>query len=283
MLTVKHPDISALQNVITFTRENSILKGVVTPNPTSPGADYFWTVPIGVKKILISIVGAGAGGGGGHATGGGGGGGGAGEGTVDYPLIVVENTDIVLRVGAGGAGGAVGLNGANGTISYVVRDNDNLSTDTPPRMNTNKGGWGGTAGQPINGGRGGDSAPTTTVNGIVPGGVGGTAGVNGSMGSNSVQLGFLNSGAAGGGGGSTTSTGGRGGFSQFVSSSPGAGNSSGGGGASSLLGLGGSGGVINTAGVTPGISQPNFGSGGGGGGQNAAGGNGSNGVVTITY
>ena len=264
-----------------YSRSFSNTNGIILAG----GPTWVFTVPTNIYKINVSANGGGAGGGGGFAGGGGGGGGGASEGVIDYPLDVVPGETFDITVGNFGAGGAIGANGSNGTITLFTRVNTNLISNTPPRLNAFKGGYGGRAGVALSGGNGGDSAPTTTGTGLATGGVGGNGAVNATVGQNSVTLNLTNSGGAGGGGGSPTSLGGRGGYSQFTSVAAGAGNAAGGGGGSSMMGNGGQGSASGVAGLDPTENDTliNFGGGGGGGGANAAGGNGSIGCVIVRY
>jgi len=74
-----------------------------------------WTCPVGVQKVLVTVIGGGGGGsGGGFSTAGkNGGGGGYGTGV----LTVTPGTVYTVTIGSGGAGGTFSINGSAGGTS----------------------------------------------------------------------------------------------------------------------------------------------------------------------
>jgi len=167
-----------------------------------------FTIPAGITRVKVTVVGGGGGGGGGGEVGcdniPGGAGGGGGTAIKWLTGLTPTNTLSVTR-GAGGAGGAVTINGTSGGTSSVASGTQSITTIS------------------ATGGSGG-AYPTTA-----PGGAGGAGGA----GSN----GDIN--LTGGGGGPSGGTGG--------SSSLGGGGS-GPGGTGGLYGGGGGGGDDNGAG-----------------------------------
>lgn len=184
-----------------------------------------FTVPSGVTKVYLTMVGGGAGGGSGNTTAGvqGGGGGGAGASLINYPFTVTPAANLTVTIGAGGTGGS----GPPGTTNDGT-DGGSTSFDSVTVVGGVKGlkdggdgGLGGnssstityafdstaaisTAGQTAgvarfrggNGGKGGTSA----------GGGGGSspfgAGTDGGNNNTSASNATANTGAGGGGGGS---------------------------------------------------------------------------------
>ncbi len=240
-----------------------------------------WTVPDGVSKLEVLVVGGG--GGGGASTGfsnAGGGGGGAG-GLVHVPEYpVTAGSGISYAVGAGGTAGSGGNIPGNNGGNSVFGDLTAL------------GGGGGSGGNMVgkSGGSGGGSRINTVVGGTgqqpSQAGLSGQYGfgrnggaVNDAAGSpagGGGGAGAAGAGTAGGAGKSVTITGsavtyaGGGGGGGAQTSTPGAGGSGGGGG-------GGNNGTAPTAGT------PNTGGGGGGGNNSRAGAGGGSGVVIIAY
>ncbi len=72
-------------------------------------ANGTFTVPGGVTKVYLTMVGGG-GGGGGCPGGGAGGGGASGVVLINYPFTVTPAADLTVTIGAAGAGGAAGDN-----------------------------------------------------------------------------------------------------------------------------------------------------------------------------
>lgn len=249
---------------------------------STPGTTTF-TVPAGIKTILVEGIGAGTGGGGGHATGGGGGGGAAGALIQGRSLPVTPGQIIDVIVGQGGAGGAVGANGGNPTVG----------TTKFGTILFLSGNGGGIAGGATSGGAGGQGSGQVYQSGGAgapgPGSGSGTQGVD-----STAFMDFASPGASGGGGAFSAGgavTGGRGGRTTPLSQAGSGGSSStastgaGGGGAAGWpmeATSGSQGGNGGNNGVAGGVST-SYGGGGGGGGSNAAGGAGGNGLIRIYY
>ncbi len=207
---------------------------------TTPGT-YSWTVPIGVTRVLATMIGAGAGGSGGSGTSAGTGGGGAGACTSGWATVTPGSTVSVV-VGTGGNGGAVYSAGNPGGVSSfgsLTANGGSATTGTgasvggvggiapisSPYIGCFAGGTGGTGtnsgggaggGAGGKGGAGGNGNTTTAGSGgiaasyaIIPGGAGGagSAGIAGSGGTGNAPGG----GGAGGGGSTSTYIGGNGG------------------------------------------------------------------------
>lgn len=172
-----------------------------------PGADFgtptvqtytsggVWTKPVGVRRVLVVMIGGGGGGGGGHNINnvthtGGAGGTGGGYAVALYPSASLVPASITVTVGAAGTGGAGGVpgigphTGSDGTESSIVDSNG--FTESAP------GGLGGSGGTTSNystrpygvraGGRGGGRAGAVVTGSSygpiagTPGGGGGGAG-----------------------------------------------------------------------------------------------------------
>lgn len=244
-----------------------------------------WTVPAGVTKVEVLLVGGG--GGGGHTAGGGGGGGGviAREGSANA-VSVNAGTSYSIVVGNGGAGSTGGRGGNGGSTTAF-----GLSAIG----GGGGGGWslGGAAGGSGGGGGGNGSGATAGGTASQPGG---SANAGGSGGNNTG--GSDGKGGGGGGAGSTGSTGAAGskggnGYISFITSTCYAGGGGGGVGngvssAGAAMCGGGAGGRSSTgAGSVGTAGTAGTGGGGGGGGSingaGANGGAGGSGVVVVRY
>lgn len=206
--------------------------------PSAPAESVFFsasgtfTVPQGITKVYLTMIGGG-GGGCGSLTGGSssGGGGGAGAYKINHPITVTPGGSYTVTVGAGGAGGTTGNNGSTGgTTSF-----DSVSAA------------GGQGGQSADGGAGagtGFDASATVSTAAVTGGGQTFKGGNGAA----------RNGAEGGGGGGSpfgagasggTSGNGYDGIAGTVNTGVGGGGGAGGkGGAGASGGNGGSGFVL---------------------------------------
>jgi outer membrane protein OmpA-like peptidoglycan-associated protein len=244
---------------------------------TAPGA-FTFTMPSGVARVDLGIIGGGGGGGGGGSTADqGGGGGGAGQYSLFSDLPVSDVSGSVGAGGSGGTSGGTGSSGATGGDTTVV-----ISTGTI----TVKGGTRGLGGGNVLGAQGGSSGVAISEspprnNGGDPGlgvNIGGGGG-GGDSGNGSANAGF--SGGAGGSGSIRNS----GLFPEFDSYAGGGGGGAGrdGNGNDGTGGVGGSGGGgSGGSGVTagsPGVA--NTGGGGGGGGERSSGGRGGDGLVVV--
>jgi hypothetical protein len=146
-------------------------------------SDGTFTVPAGITKVYLSMVGGGGGGGGLE-----GGGGGGGESLVNFPLTVTPGASLTVTIGAGGTGGtAGGGNGTNGGSTSF----DSISV-AGGSLGTGNSGTGGSGG-------GGVSRNASGV-------TGGTRGLGGGNGADKPGAG-----AGGGGGGTFFGHGGTGG------------------------------------------------------------------------
>ena len=187
---------------------------------------YTWTVPSGITKVKVTLIGGG--GGGGQAIGSqsyfGSGGGGA-SGTNEFFVTgLTPSGTVSVTVGAGGGNGG----GTGGTSSFG------------PYGSQTGGGGGGNGG----GSGGGGGSGSSGNNYGSKGGNGGSTGASNSSGAGGA---ILNNGASGGSGGSTTATtygmwgsvGGGGGGTPGTTG--GSGSSGGGGGGGGGIGNGGSG------------------------------------------
>jgi len=243
-------------NVVTFTASGS------------------WTVPAGVKKVDVFLVGGGGGGGANMYDDACGSGGGTGGIFKFYPAITVTpGVSIPITIGAGGAGGVAGVVG-NGNGFQGSGNNGGYSQF----LNSNYRSGGGIGGYPsgVTGSSSGSGAGGATV---LSGASMGTGGGNKSVGHDGgIEFGtisFNGTGAGGGGaGGGAGYYNGTGGYAGGVGSN---GGGSGGKGATTSGQLDGKSGVNGTVG-----------GGGGGAGANASvagvvGGNGGSGVCIISY
>lgn len=203
-----------------------------------------WTVPAGVSRITVSIVGAGGGGaGGGSGVGNDGGGAGGGVSAAPFTanLAVTAGDAFVFTLGAGGTGGTAGNPSTEGGQTSVTQNGTTVLKLRAFTGAANPGGatggasGGGSVGAPGKGGdptNAGDNAgvtPNSTVltNGVyatggaaATGGGGGAGassayGTGGNGGAGAIGTGGNGSnggpGAGGGGGGGGTVTGGTGG------------------------------------------------------------------------
>ena len=123
-----------------------------------------WTVPAGVHRLKVTIVGGGGGGAGGTFNVVGGGGGGSGGCAIE--IIDVNPSDTInITIGAGGAGGGSSTaGGAGGTSSFGAFCSANGGGGGFPNTSGSYGGAGGTAtGGDLNlTGNGGGNAATAT-------------------------------------------------------------------------------------------------------------------------
>ncbi len=196
--------------------KSSLLIGNVAQIFTENGT---FTVPAGVTKIFVTLVGAGGGGGGGtgdptQLRGGGGGGGAA---VVDYYVPVTPGTQYTITVGVGGAGG-VGQDGVDGGDtsfgSVVSVEGGNAGVCANP---SGAGGTGGTGITEASGITAGSIRKFAGGNGAAGGGDGGGGGggsILGAGGTGGTPNGAAGNGIGSGGGGcnsgSGTQTGGNG-------------------------------------------------------------------------
>ena len=295
------------QHVVEFRDGTGVVQdGIVINSGAGP---WTWTVPEGVRLLMISGCGGGGGGTGGtnNATSTGGGGGGSpGLSLLEAPVFVTPGASLTITLGAGGTGGTPttgATNGGDTTISglYFMPWGEGTTfklfgggANTTTR----------TDGQGQSGGDGAGNAPGGVMGTGRAGGTSAaipTTGAGGSRGFNYLDFSPGVVGTGGGGASTTASTAGAaGGSSTSVVNQPlisanssvsafaaGAGNtftgtvSRGGGGVGgfSVWGYGGSGG----AGGSNGGNASGYGGGGGGGGGGANGGNGSVGYLYITY
>lgn len=174
--------------------------------------DYILQIPAIVSKIKVTACGAGGGGGGGGLTTSAGGGGG-GEAIVDAEYAVMPQSQLHIKVGAGGQGGATGLNNGEAGNPTVIGD-----------LVTLRGGLGGTSvsqsaglgAQAIgNGGAGGNGLyipKGTEISGMSNAGTKGLVG-NGGAGitpQGNTTGNYSNGATSGGGGGGSLGNGGKG-------------------------------------------------------------------------
>lgn len=156
-------------------------------------ANGTFTVPSGITKVYVRMVGGGGGGGGGDTVikGGGGGAGGYGEMMVD----VSATTSVGITIGGGGAGASVGTGATGGTTYFSTFFN--CTGGTGGAENIGSGGVGGTCNSDflnIPGGKGlGGFGNSTSFAAVTAGGGGASA--------------FGGEGAYGGGGGGAYGTG----------------------------------------------------------------------------
>jgi hypothetical protein len=225
---------------------------------TYTGGAQTFTVPPGVSKVRVAVVGGGGGGAGSHY-------GGGGSGYVLYGSYDVAGT-VTVTVGSGGNGGISGTNDAPGSKGGTSSFGGHLSASGGNGGNTNGPGGG-------HGGSGGGGAGNSGCAG--KGGAGGSAGQGGCSypgGSgghfdnfNAMQFKSLTAGAGGAAGTSSHSGGGGAGGLLIDGAGPAAGN-----GGESWSGKGGMG----------------YGAGGGAGGYNGSrptGGKGAPGVIYVEW
>lgn len=175
---------------------------IPTPDIKTTGTSATWTIPAGVTKVKVTMIGGGGGGGGANGcTFAVGSGGGAGGYSVVYLTGLTAGNTITYTVGAGGAaassGGSTSISSGTQTITTV----------------TCTGGGGGSS-SAFNGGAGG-TATGGTINinggyGDVAGGAGGSGSSSpfGGAGANGENAGFAATGYGSGGGGAFATTGG---------------------------------------------------------------------------
>jgi hypothetical protein len=198
------------------------------PTWTTPGGGGFsnmdvftssgtWSVPTGVTKCRVTVVGGGGGGAGSPA-----GGAGGGSGASAIKTLVVSGGSATVTIGSGGAGATSGnIGGTGGTSSFVYGVTTVSCTGGGGAYyNSRTGGDGGNASGGdfnIKGGGGGSSGSTSSAQtqGGATGaasmfGGGGRAGSPDSSGDNVGGNGGANTGGGGGGGG-RSSNGGNGG------------------------------------------------------------------------
>lgn len=199
---------SSVLALIFFLLSNSYVNGQVTTYNTA--GDHTYTVPAGVSRINVQVLGGGGGGGGQNgANSGGGGGGGGGYATAIVP--VTPGQMITVTVGSGGTGGSnVPTNGTVGTVSLFPKVGTILTAN---------GGAGGIAAN------GNNTFGTGGSGGTGVGGTTNTPGVNGAPGTTSTS---------GAGGAGAPPLGGVGGAARNTSGTGNAGVIPGGGGSGGL-------------------------------------------------
>lgn len=168
---------------------------ILDPLPSAGGQQIFtangtFTVPAGVSRIFVTLLGGGGGGGGGGRDASGvcipGGGGGAGEYKYRIPVAVTPGQSIAVTVGAGGTGGTTILanqssplpNGTGGGVSsfgaYVTASGGGGGNGGF----TGSGSVGGAGGAGWPGGEGGEYSASTTP-ALTRGGAGGSSPLGG--------------------------------------------------------------------------------------------------------
>lgn len=160
-----------------------------------------YTIPAGVTKLLVQVIGAG-GGGGGYGTYGGGSGGGGGATAIKLLTGVTPGNTLTVTIGAGGAGSAGDAAGSSGGTSSVSSGTQTITTISAPGGSGGAGGGAqastpGQGGVPIGGDvyfYGNDGCPRSFASSYHLGGTGGASFVGGAA-----RQG--NSGTIGGGGG----------------------------------------------------------------------------------
>lgn len=120
-----------------------------------------WTIPDGIKRVYITLVGGGAGGGGGGGGSGswgtGGGGGGAGKIFYRVPLIVIPGSNLDITIGLGGTGGTGAAAGSvfgglatSGGDSIIFKGSSAILTATGGKAGSVHG-YGGASGSGLSG------------------------------------------------------------------------------------------------------------------------------------
>lgn len=267
-------------------------KGTNSQTFTATGRST-WTVPTGVYKVSVVVVGAGGGGGGADQTNACGAGGAGGCVIVHRDLTVIPGSVINVAVGTGGAGGTNSGNaGTNGTASrfgmlstggasggngstgngsaFANSSGATVSFPTNPGSTTytaissgNQGGWGTSFGTFLGG------APAGTANSTELAGGGGGQSADGGSAVAATSAGNGGAGVSIDFSGSSVTYGGGGGGGAYTGKTAGTGGSGG----------GGAGGV-NAAGTN---GSANTGGGGGGASGANAGGNGGSGFVGVYW
>lgn len=212
---------SAASNAKKFVKKSNIIT-------STSGVEIFtedgtFTVPSGITKVYVSMVGGGAGGGGGEQNHGGGGGGSSGNYVINYPVTVTPAGTVAITIGSAGTGG-------NGTGDGTDGGDTSFGALTVPGGNKGLGsgqtggladigfdGSGNTSGGGENytpGGNGADGASLGGKGGGNPWGIGGDGGSSGGGGPGDPGDNATGYGAGGGGadsnGGESASTGGTG-------------------------------------------------------------------------
>ena len=255
--------------------------------------------------MFATFCGGGNGGAGGYTTTGGGGGGGGGASSYyrRLPILAVKGEQLIATVGQGILGSPVGTipgwtvnprtnitsgDGAGGHTNdpsgfwWIEGSKQRVPTARPMGNNLYRA----QPGTLTNGGNGSNGGPMFASSGGPVGGIGGSAGVNATIGGTTLARGFLaHTGSAGGGGaGPTTSAPGAGGIDSLLTSNiysmtGGAGGQGG----STPFGIGGYSG--DTSNPSGGIGEPGmgYGSGGGGGASGFRGGDGAPGFLLLEW
>ena len=186
--------------------KQSLQESVIITEFTANGT---WTKPAGLKRVLITCVGAGGGGGSGRCDGAGTnrfGGGGGGGGAVVWRQVAASDlaSSVAVTIGTGGPGGTgVATAATNGNAGTAGGD---TSFGSLVIAKGGSGGAGGT-GAAGGGGAGGTSAASTPASG--PYAVPGTSGGNGQSANGTAPGSGMNgasAAAAGGGGGGINSS-----------------------------------------------------------------------------
>ena len=204
--------MSAITN-LAITDERQFINGVSSgsSSPEAPtivvyntSGGHSWTVPTGIKRVNVLLVGGGGGGGGNpYGSTGGGGGGGGGGCVVAHDVDVSALSSVTVTVGGGGAGGTpyAGASGGSTSFGAIV-----AAAGGYPGQPTNNGSTGGSGGLTnfssathqyfcVPGYAGGNGASNI-------GGIGGTAGGGRGSGAGAVSNSQgLNGSVYGGGGG----------------------------------------------------------------------------------
>lgn len=206
---------------------------------TTPGS-FSWTVPSGVTRIWVAIVGGGGGGGGGYSstyTGGGGGG-----SPQAWVLAQVNPFDTIpIVIGQGGAGGAVGAAGSAGGASSITIGGVQLSVPGGSGGNPGTSTANGAAGSNVNLNPNTSNPPFSTyAYGNGPGGFAGASTKGGSGAPVGIWNDLINPNTTGGD------------FTMLIGNSGGAGGNSSTQPAAGSGGSGGGGGYINQAGANGG-------------------------------
>jgi hypothetical protein len=177
---------------------------IPTPDVKTTGTSATWTIPTGVTKVKVTMVGGGGGGGGANGCNAASGScGGAGGYSVVYLTGLTPGNTLTYTVGAGGAassaGGSTSLSSGTQTITTVTCTGGGAGSSSDSSINGPAGGTasGGTIN--ISGGYGSGNTSLAGMGGVSPFGGAGSVGVN---------AGLAAVGYGSGGGGAIATTGG---------------------------------------------------------------------------
>jgi len=148
---------------------------IPTPDVKTTGTSATWTIPAGVTKVKVTLVGGGGGGGADNSGSYTGGGGGAGGYAIVYLTGLTAGNTLTYTVGAGGGGGTGAGAGTSGGSTSLSSGTQTITTVTC----TGGAGGGGSGGSGYGAGGAGGTASNGTLN--INGAAGGTYATSGGV------------------------------------------------------------------------------------------------------